>query len=76
MNNTEIAGMLTAALPDSRISVSGAGGKFEVAVVSPVFDGLNRVKRQQVIYRILDEHIGSGAIHAVSMVLKTPAEAA
>ncbi|MEK9871115.1 MAG: BolA/IbaG family iron-sulfur metabolism protein, partial [Gammaproteobacteria bacterium] len=36
---------------------------------------LNRVKRQQKIYALLDDRIKSGEIHAVSMVTKTPAEA-
>ncbi len=76
MNSNEIAGMLNAALPDARVAVRGEGGKFEVEVVSPAFEGLNRVKRQQAVYRILNEHISSGAIHAVSMILKSPAEAA
>jgi acid stress-induced BolA-like protein IbaG/YrbA len=32
------------------------------------------VKRQQTVYRVLNEHISSGAIHAVSMRLLTPNE--
>lgn len=76
MNSNDISSLLQAALPDARIDVRGDGGKFEVDIVSPVFEGLNRVKRQQTVYRILNEHISSGAIHAVSMILKSPAEAA
>jgi acid stress-induced BolA-like protein IbaG/YrbA len=76
MNSNDISSLLEAALPDARIAVRGDGGKFEVEIVSPVFEGLNRVKRQQAVYRILNEHISSGAIHAVSMLLKSPAEAA
>ena len=76
MNSNDIGSLLQAALPDARITVQGDGGKFEVEIVSPVFEGLNRVKRQQAVYRILNEHISSGAIHAVSMILKSPAEAA
>lgn len=74
MNSSEISRMLTEALPGAQIVVRGDGGKFEVEVVAPVFEGLNRVKRQQTIYRILNEHISTGAIHAVSMILKSPAE--
>ena len=76
MNSNDISRMLNEALPGAQIVVHGEGGKFEVDIVSPVFEGLNRVKRQQAIYRILNEHIASGAIHAVSMILKSPAEAA
>lgn len=75
MTSSDISVMLKEALPGATIEVGGSDGKFEVAVVSDIFDGLNRVKRQQAIYRILNEHISSGAIHAVSMILKSPAEA-
>jgi acid stress-induced BolA-like protein IbaG/YrbA len=68
--------MLNDALPGAQIVVRGEGGKFEVEVVSSLFEGLNRVKRQQAVYRILNEHISTGAIHAVSMILKSPAETA
>lgn len=75
MSTTEIAGLLTSALPGAEVDVQGADGKYQVLVTSADFDGLNRVKRQQSIYRILNAHIQSGAIHAVSMQLQTPAEA-
>jgi acid stress-induced BolA-like protein IbaG/YrbA len=39
-----------------------------------VFEGLNAVKRQQAVYKVLNPHISSGAIHAVSMRLSTDAE--
>jgi len=71
----EIKSLLDNALPGVDIEVQGADGKFQVQIVSGVFEGMNRVKRQQTVYRILQEHISSGAIHAVSMILKTPAEA-
>ena len=75
MDNAEIVRLLTQALPDARIDVQGDGYKYQVNVVSPSFAGLNRVKRQQAVYRILNEHIQSGAIHAVNMQLQTPEEA-
>lgn len=75
MTTSEISRLLEAALPASTITVLGGDGKYQVEIVSEVFAGLNRVKRQQAIYRILNDHISSGAIHAVNMILKTPAEA-
>lgn len=75
ISTTDIAGLIGAALPDARIDVQGDGGKYQVQVIADTFAGLNRVKRQQVIYRILNDHIQSGAIHAVSMQLQTPDEA-
>jgi len=76
MNSSDISRLLNEALPGAQIAVRGEGGKFEVDIVSSVFEGLNRVKRQQAIYRVLNEHIATGAIHAVSMILKSPAETA
>ena len=75
MSTTEIAQLLNAALADASVEVQGGEGKYQVQVISSVFAGLNRVKRQQVIYRVLNDHIASGAIHAVNMNLKTPDEA-
>ena len=73
---SEINQLLGEAMPDAQIEVQGGDGKFQVAVVSPVFEGLSRVKRQQAIYRVLNTHISSGSIHAVSMILKAPSETA
>lgn len=72
----QIKAMLEAQLPACDIVVQGEGGKFQVHATGDVFDGLNAVKRQQRIYQILNPHIASGAIHAVSMRLQTAAELA
>jgi len=45
-----------------------------VHAIGSMFEGLNAVKRQQAVYGVLNEHISSGAIHAVSMRLLTPNE--
>ena len=74
MDRDDIARLLRAELPDCEIEVSGGGGKFTIAAAGPAFAGLNAVKRQQKVYAILNSHIVSGAIHAVSMNLKAPEE--
>ena len=74
MESQEISDIIQQAMPDSQVAIEGGDGKFLVSVVSEVFGGLNAVKRQQMIYKLLNEHIASGAIHAVSMRLYTPAE--
>jgi len=71
----EISDLLCAAFPDSTVEVGGAEGKYQVRVVSAAFAGMNRVKRQQSVYKVLNLHIQSGAIHAVNMQLQTPEEA-
>lgn len=74
MPTTEISALLTAAFPGADISVGGAEGKYQVQIVSPAFAGMNRVKRQQSVYKVLNPHIQSGAIHAINMQLQTPDE--
>lgn len=74
MDTDQITNLLNTELPDCRITVGGGEGKYLVTVVGDVFEGLNAVKRQQAIYKILNEHISSGAIHAVTMNLMTTAE--
>jgi acid stress-induced BolA-like protein IbaG/YrbA len=74
MGTNEIEQLLLTALPDCTINVEGGEGKYMVSAVGDVFEGLNAVKRQQAIYKILNDHIASGVIHAVSMKLLTPAE--
>ena len=74
MEPDQIKALLQAAFPDCEISVEGGDGKFMIHAVGEMFDGLNAVKRQQAVYGVLNEHISSGAIHAVSMRLQTPGE--
>lgn len=74
MDAKQIEELLQAQFLGGRIEVAGGEGKFQVAIVSDIFDGLNQVKRQQSVYKVLNEHISSGAIHAVSMRLKTTTE--
>lgn len=66
---------LKAAFPAAEISVEGAGGKFLLTLVDDVFEGKNAVKRQQAVYAGLGDLISSGAVHAVTIVARTPAEA-
>lgn len=74
MESESITQLLIAELPSCEIVVEGGDGKFLVTAVGNVFEGLNAVKRQQTIYKILNEYIASGAIHAVTMRLMTEQE--
>ena len=70
----QITDIIAAEINDAELEVSGGDGKYQIKVVADIFAGLNSVKRQQTIYRIINEHISSGAIHAVSMLLHTKEE--
>ena len=74
MDASQITTLLDAELTECQVSVDGGDGKYLVTVIGDVFEGLNAVKRQQTIYKILNEHIKSGAIHAVTMSLMTANE--
>jgi acid stress-induced BolA-like protein IbaG/YrbA len=71
MEIDQIQVLLQQQLADCDISVSGEGCNFEVTIVGDVFEGLRPVKKQQLVYAVLNEHIASGAIHAVNMKLFT-----
>jgi acid stress-induced BolA-like protein IbaG/YrbA len=62
------------AIPGAEAEVSGDGSKFIARVVSDSFDGLSTLKRHKLVYAALNEHITSGAIHALTIKAYTPAE--
>lgn len=74
MTPEEIEKALAAEFAGADIKAVGEDGKYQVRIISDAFDGLNAVKRQQSVYRVLNPHIASGAIHAISMQLLTSGE--
>lgn len=74
MDEAEIRGLLTAGLGDCEIELQVDGARVGVMIVAAAFDGLSRVKRQQLVYSLLGDKISSGEIHAVSMRCLTPDE--
>lgn len=74
MTPEEIKTALQNKITDSQIEVSSDGSHVHLVVVSPAFEGLNAVKKQQLVYAALQEAIASGAIHAVHMKTYTPEE--
>lgn len=71
----DLKSRLEEAFADAQVGVAGEGNRFEIRIVSAAFDGLNRVKRQQAVYAVIGDLIASGAIHAVTIVARAPAEA-
>ena len=74
MQATEIESILRAALSLDEVYAQGDGSHFQVIVVSELFAGMSRVKKQQTIYAPLTEQIASNAIHALSIKAFTPEE--
>lgn len=54
-------------IADTDAEITGDGSKFEARVISDAFEGLSTLQRHKMIYAVLDEHIKSGAIHALSI---------
>lgn len=71
----QIEDWIRAGLACDHLQVAGDGRHFEAMIVSPVFDGLSRVQRQQRVNAVLREHFESEVLHALSMQCLTPAEA-
>ena len=53
---------------------AGEGCNFEVTVISDVFNGLLPVKRQQQVYKCVNDQIADGSIHALTIKAYTPAQ--
>lgn len=75
ISSNEILEALQAAAPDVSWSVVD-GYVREITGVGEVFEGLNPVKRQQFVYKILNPYIVDGRLHAVSIQTYTPTEKA
>lgn len=63
------------AIAGAQAEITGDGSKFEARVVSDDFEGLSTLKRHKMVYAVLDEHIKSGAIHALTIKAYTQSEA-
>jgi acid stress-induced BolA-like protein IbaG/YrbA len=59
---------------DSEINIIGEGCNLTALVVSPHFQGLSLVKRQQQIYSAATPWLESGELHALSIKSYTPEE--
>jgi BolA protein len=53
----------------------GGETHFNVAIVAEAFAGMSRIERQRQVHRILAEEL-AGPVHALSLRLLTPGEAA
>ena len=69
----QVRDFIAAGLPCEHIEVDGDGRHFFATIVSPEFDGKNRVARHQRVYAALGDRMRE-QIHALSMKTLTPAE--
>ena len=74
MNPEEIVQRIQAEYPDATVEAEGADCNFSVRIVSQAFEGKNPLQRQRPILALFKDDISSGALHALSVTAKTPAE--
>lgn len=75
MTPEQIQQKIEQGMPDAKVSVSGGEGKYTAEVISDAFDGLMTIKRHKIVYACVNDDIASGALHALTIVAKTPSEA-
>ena len=69
-----VAELILTAMPDAKVEVTGDGYKYQAKVISSSFDGLNTLKKHQMVYAAVDSAISSGALHALTIIALTPSE--
>ncbi len=74
MKPNEIEPLIEAGLSHCSATVTADGSKYLATVVSPDFEGMSMIKKHQAVYKTLNEHITSGAIHALTIKAYTPEE--
>lgn len=67
METAKIEQILKEALNLDEVYVQGENAHFGVIAVSDSFDGLSKVKQQQMIYAPLMPYIASNEIHALTI---------
>ena len=58
----------------NELVVEGSEAKYEVQIVSNVFDGKSIIQRHKLIYALLDNYIKTGEIHALTIKAMTISE--
>ena len=76
MDLEDIRQILETIFGGDQIEIQAEGNKLTLLLVSDKFEGLSRVKRQQLVYSLLNDRISSREIHAVTMITLTLQEQA
>lgn len=74
MDAAAVKALLENYMPECEFHVQGEGSHYDIAAIGTVFAGLRPVKKQQLVYAALNDHIADGSIHAVNIRTFTPAE--
>ena len=70
MLEQELENRLKQAFPGADVMVSdmtGGGSNFEVRIIAPQFQDMNRVREHQQVMAVFDAELKSGELHALSI---------
>ncbi len=62
------------ALSDARVVPSGEACNLHLIIISPDFQDLSILKRQQMVLASLYENLATGELHAITLKTYTPCE--
>lgn len=71
MQADELKKIIEDGIPSAEVTVQGDGDHFEATIVSPGFEGKNRVQQHQMVYGALGD-LMQGPLHALSFRTFTP----
>ena len=74
MEPSEVKKIIEACIPGAEAMVTADGNKYTAIVVSGEFEGKTMVAEQKMVYALMNEHIQSGAVHALTIKAYTPEE--
>ena len=74
MTLDEIQAKIEAHIPGATVTMEGDGCSCSTKVVSTEFEGMSLLARQKMVLASVREDIDSGALHALSIKARTPAE--
>ena len=63
----EIKKRILEGIPGSQVEVVISGNRAEISVVSESFEQLNRVQRDQEVYKYVKDYISDGTLHGVTV---------
>ncbi len=70
ISHTDIAELIRAELPNARVQVEDPnrdGQHFAAIVVADQFEGLSMIKQHKLVYGAIQNHLDSGAVHALQL---------
>lgn len=74
MDANAVAELVKGQLPDCEVEARSEGNHYLVIAVGDRFEGMSPVKKQQLIYGILNDYLADGTIHALTIKAYTPAQ--